>query len=902
MLMRPSNDATIMLKSFMGAKDEDFLVPPPPPQMSQINSLRCNLDKEFSMIGQEDCSSRNSNASTLILPKPSEKEMVRVFLRIKPKTEEESHYYSVDSSVSEDAQDENTIKITDEKPTASEDAKTTTKTTSDFEVVSIETEYQLAVTAPPDSAAYKNSINGAGKLTHRYTFSKIFPPQTDQSGLFSDMVLPRIKDFVLGTNQLIFAYGATCSGKTFTIQGDSSRPGILPRALDVLFNSIGSSQLTEADGGSCMIKPLGFSRVATLTPREAERVANEKRAIFELGKELKLELSEVADSTADDNHSIASMMSRVRDETKIDLSDTDNQFNYAIWVSFAEIYNENVYDLLEKMPEPKYKGDRPRRMPLKIAEDRGGYAYIKGLKEVSVTSADEAYQLLIIGRQNLQFAATRLNHNSSRSHCIFTIKIVRVVDKDRPNCARVSMLSFCDLAGSERVKKTMTTGERQKEAGNINTSLLVLGRCIKAIRHNQNLADKNNHKQQQIVPFRESKLTRMLQAYFTGLGKVSMVVNISQSPYLFDESLQVLKFSAIASKVYVEEKLPPPPPQPLPPSDCFEMPAPPGASKRPQNQNKKRKTRFSILVDNNKKSLLGGRGSIAWENPLGGGGRLTSFYPGKAMAESTVINNDTTLADFTMAAGGCADETVIDTKYDGLLKIIEDLKNQLIDEKQANLKLENEVRTELCEEFNKMMVEIETSWEQRLQEEKDRATELNDWRISKLEEAYKRKRHLQRAEESASMSTHHDQSGEIEKLETTVKDKAKEIDQLQGQIKAMKEMHDTVLEEKKKESKANAKISQDLEAERKKVTTLEESLSKIRTELDDTNKALEEQSAEPKIANLEATVTELKETVEAKQAQVDDLKVLLDEAGEEYVAKDEELSMKDKYIEELKVG
>ena len=126
----------------------------------------------------------------------------------------------------------------------------------------------------------------------------------------------------------------------------------------------------------------------------------------------------------------------------------------------------------------------------------------------------------------------RLNHNSSRSHCIFTVKMVRVADKDQPHMARVSMLSFCDLAGSERIKKTMNTGDRQKEAGNINTSLLVLGRCIKAIRHNQMIKDVRKH---QIIPYRDSKLTRLFQSYFTGCGKVSMIVNISQSSYLFDE-------------------------------------------------------------------------------------------------------------------------------------------------------------------------------------------------------------------------------------------------------------------------------------------------------------------------------------------------------------------------------
>ena len=87
--------------------------------------------------------------------------------------------------------------------------------------------------------------------------------------------------------------------------------------------------------------------------------------------------------------------------------------------------------------------------------------------------------------------------------------------------------------------------------------------------------------------------------------------------------------------------------------------------------------------------------------------------------------------------------TVIDQRYDGLLSVIDGLKDQLISEKQKNLllerkteTLEKEVRSELCDEFNRMMVEIESGWEQRLQEEKDRASELSDWRINKMQEAY----------------------------------------------------------------------------------------------------------------------------------------------------------------------
>ncbi len=113
--------------------------------------------------------------------------------------------------------------------------------------------------------------------------------------------------------------------------------------------------------------------------------------------------------------------SRVCEDAAISLKHDD--INYAVWISFAEIYNESIYDLLEKIPPVKRKGDKPKRSPLKLAEDKNGSIYIKGLKEIKVNSANEAYQVMMIGRENLHFAATRLNHQSSRSHCIFTIKV-----------------------------------------------------------------------------------------------------------------------------------------------------------------------------------------------------------------------------------------------------------------------------------------------------------------------------------------------------------------------------------------------------------------------------------------------------------------------------------------------
>lgn len=105
-------------------------------------------------------------------------------------------------------------------------------------------------------------------------------------------------------------------------------------------------------------------------------------------------------------------------------------------------------------------------------------------------------------------------------------------------------LSFCDLAGAERSTKTQGKGDRMKEAGNINTSLLTLGRCIQVLRHNQTNLDHPK-----LVPFRDSKLTRLFQSFFCGQGKAAMIVNINQCASMFDETLHALKYSAVAKQV-----------------------------------------------------------------------------------------------------------------------------------------------------------------------------------------------------------------------------------------------------------------------------------------------------------------------------------------------------------------
>lgn len=213
----------------------------------------------------------------------------------------------------------------------------------------------------------------------------------------------------------------------------------------------------------------------------------------------------------------------------------------SIWVSFAEIYNEQIYDLLLS-DQPDFKD----RTKLKLAKTADGDNFIKNLTNISVSSALEAYQVLQYGLNYLHYASTCVNSHSSRSHSIFTIKLVQTTKDGKQS--NINYFNFCDLAGSERLKKTQNVGDRLKESNNINTSLLVLHRCIVGVRELQKKPDNN------LIPFRESKLTQLFQKALSGLESICMIVNINPTLQNFDQTQNVLNFSAIAKDIEIKSQ------------------------------------------------------------------------------------------------------------------------------------------------------------------------------------------------------------------------------------------------------------------------------------------------------------------------------------------------------------
>ncbi|XP_030216149.1 kinesin-like protein KIF20A [Gadus morhua] len=413
--------------------------------------------------------------------------------------------------------------------------------------VTIQNEDTLLLKAPKDSQAMKSAERGITQSIHKFSFSKIFGPETKQQELFEDTMKHMVKDVLLGENRLLYTYGVTNSGKTYTIQGKGREPGLLPRALASTFKKLQGRLYAGMD-----LKPAMYQDVRRLDPREVR--AEEQLRDSLLQEDQSMNSRRGGTSTTWDS-GIAGLSTSINTQ----LEDSDNMcldpdslsqsggegledgVQYSVWVSYYEIYNEFLYDLLEAAPTSMLK----KRSNLKLSDDRQGNPYVKDLTWIQVRSAEEAWRVLRAGHRNQSFASTHLNENSSRSHSIFSMRLLHIHQgAEAGKAAHISELTVCDLAGSERCKD-QRNGERMKEANNINTSLHTLGRCIAALRHNQN----NRSRPPQVVPFRESKLTRVLQGYFSGRGSSSMVVNINPCAGVYDETLQALKFSAIATQL-----------------------------------------------------------------------------------------------------------------------------------------------------------------------------------------------------------------------------------------------------------------------------------------------------------------------------------------------------------------
>ncbi|KAG6597613.1 Kinesin-like protein KIN-12B, partial [Cucurbita argyrosperma subsp. sororia] len=220
----------------------------------------------------------------------------------------------------------------------------------------------------------------------------------------------------------------------------------------------------------------------------------------------------------------------------------DKLLKYQCSCSFLEIYNEQITDLLD-----------PNQRNLQIREDVKSGVYVENLTEECVSTMADVTQLLMKGLSNRRTGATSINSESSRSHTVFTCVVESRSKRmaDGLSSFKTSRINLVDLAGSERQKLTGAAGERLKEAGNINRSLSQLGNLINI------LAEISQTGKQRHIPYRDSRLTFLLQESLGGNAKLAMVCAISPSQSCKNESFSTLRFAqrakAIKNKAVVNE-------------------------------------------------------------------------------------------------------------------------------------------------------------------------------------------------------------------------------------------------------------------------------------------------------------------------------------------------------------
>ena len=299
-----------------------------------------------------------------------------------------------------------------------------------------------------------------------YAFDFAFDKNSTQITVFEKSTKFLIEGVVNGYNATVFAYGATGAGKTYTMLGKESNPGIMPLTLAELFNKV---------------------------------------------KQFK------------------------------------NEREYKLKFWYLEIYNENIRDLLRFMNPNNSNSNNinEENESLDLREDPIKGIIVSGITEINVNNSSDMLKILKRGNRNRTQEATGANETSSRSHAILQVAI-EYKDKNSGIDFEVkySKLSLIDLAGSERAAATQNRGIRLIEGANINRSLLTLGNCINALCDAMSKGIKKPY-----IPYRDSKLTRLLKDSLGGNARTVMIANVSPSINTFDDTYNTLKYANRAKNI-----------------------------------------------------------------------------------------------------------------------------------------------------------------------------------------------------------------------------------------------------------------------------------------------------------------------------------------------------------------
>ncbi|KIR37533.1 kinesin [Cryptococcus deuterogattii 99/473] len=227
-----------------------------------------------------------------------------------------------------------------------------------------------------------------------------------------------------------------------------------------------------------------------------------------------------------ENPSLRGIIPRIVEQIFASILSADSSIEYTVKVSYMEIYMERIKDLLA-----------PQNDNLSIHEDKQRGVYVKNLTDVYVGSEEDVYRVMKAGGASRAVSSTNMNAESSRSHSIFVIGIHQ--RNTETGSQKSGNLYLVDLAGSEKVGKTGATGQTLEEAKKINKSLSALGMVINALTDG-----KSQH-----VPYRDSKLTRILQESLGGNSRTTLIINCSPASFNEAETLSTLRFGMRAKSI-----------------------------------------------------------------------------------------------------------------------------------------------------------------------------------------------------------------------------------------------------------------------------------------------------------------------------------------------------------------
>jgi len=399
-----------------------------------------------------------------------------------------------------------------------------------------------------DTITQAPHTNPDAKRKHEYTFDHTFGPANTNSEMYRSTVRDTVVSSMEGYHASVFAYGQTNTGKTFTMTG------------------AGVSNINH----------------------------NYRKSINSFGN------SSDTDSSMNDNDNSKGIIQNAIQECFDYIHNQKNETReYLLRVSFMEIYNEVINDLLATpsstttiRPTTSYSmmhsPPTPPLSAIRIFESKQEGVVIRGLKEEIVTCPEQVFALLAAGERRRQTGSTEMNKQSSRSHSIFRLIIESRQRIPRQNSGaslhnsnsdssvadsiasstfqpastagpvRVSTLSMVDLAGSESIKNTNSTGTRQKEGQYINKSLLTLGHVVYKLAELSKREERGGMAADfstAHIPYRDSKLTRLLQPSLSGNAQICIICNVSPLAKHVEESHLTLKFASRAKRIKQNAKI-----------------------------------------------------------------------------------------------------------------------------------------------------------------------------------------------------------------------------------------------------------------------------------------------------------------------------------------------------------